>query len=156
MKLYFHAFTHDLSKFLPDEFFSYAYWFYGKYGKSYYEKKGSKYKSGYDETIYRCRDAKKAFEKAWVKHQNRNKHHPGNKKWQWILQQIVYSPKYKINSNMPIKYIKQMVCDLRAMSKQFKNDPIEWYNKNKPDFALKLSEKSLIDLERILVHGKKK
>ena len=29
--LYLHAFTHDLSKFLPDEFFPYANWFYGKF-----------------------------------------------------------------------------------------------------------------------------
>jgi hypothetical protein len=153
MGLYLHAFTHDLSKFLPDEFFPYANWFYGKYGKDYYEK-WANYEYGYDETIDYSRNAKKAFEKAWVKHQNRNKHHPGHKKWKIRLD--VYDMTKRNWHNIPIKYIKQMACDLRAMSKQFKNDPIKWYIKNKPDFALKLSEKSLIALEKILVHGKNK
>lgn len=30
--LYLHAFTHDLSKFLPSEFIPYAKWFYGENG----------------------------------------------------------------------------------------------------------------------------
>ena len=49
--------THDLSKFLPSEFFPYMNYFYGN------------------------RKDKKAFDYAWLLHQKRNKHH-----WQyWIL-----------------------------------------------------------------------
>lgn len=46
-----HGITHDLSKFLPSEFFPYAKWFYGKTGD------------------------KDGFDVAWCLHQHRNKHH---------------------------------------------------------------------------------
>lgn len=49
-----HACIHDLSKFLPSEFFPYADWFYGP------------------ESGDRC---KRRFEVAWLHHKNRNKHH---------------------------------------------------------------------------------
>lgn len=51
MGLYWHAITHDLSKFLPSEFFPYMENFHG----------GGKNRRSMDE--------------AWVKHKNRNKHH---------------------------------------------------------------------------------
>lgn len=56
------ALTHDMSKFLPDEWFPYARTFYTRDGKSRYKPD-------------------KAFNLAWLKHQHRNEHH-----WQhWVL-----------------------------------------------------------------------
>lgn len=52
--MYLHAFTHDLSKFLPSEFFYYAQYFYG----------GNK-----------TEEVTKNFVKAWSLHYKRNKHH---------------------------------------------------------------------------------
>ena len=55
--IWWRGITHDLSKFLPSEFFPYMNYFYGN-------KKN-----------------KEAFDYAWLLHQKRNKHH-----WQyWIL-----------------------------------------------------------------------
>ena len=62
--------THDLSKFLPDEFIPYALHFYGGI------------KTGRDETgYYKPTDTGDPdFEMAWLLHQKRNDHH-----WQWWI-----------------------------------------------------------------------
>ena len=66
--------VHDLSKFLPDEFFPYMFWFYGKYGikmkSAPLEINGCKVK-GYDK-YKKCLEQ---FDQAWLKHIHRNKHH---------------------------------------------------------------------------------
>jgi len=53
--LYIHAFSHDLSKFLPSEFFAYAEKFYGD------DRNGDK--------------VNRDFAIAWLHHSHRNKHH---------------------------------------------------------------------------------
>lgn len=93
--LYVHAFTHDLSKFLPSEFFPYANKFFKKDDKNAAENK-------------------ELFNKAWKKHYTRNKHHPEH----WV------------GRDMPIKHIKQMVCDLKAMSRKFGGSAQEYYLNN--------------------------
>jgi len=52
--------VHDLSKFLPSEFGPYAYYFYGPYPRD-------------DE--YKPKYVVEAFNRAWLNHQHRNKHH---------------------------------------------------------------------------------
>ncbi|MGL5574462.1 MAG: DUF5662 family protein [Sarcina sp.] len=55
-KMYIHAFTHDISKFYPSEFFPYA------------------------RHDFSSQEHDEEFEKAWDKHKQRNKHH-----WQhWV------------------------------------------------------------------------
>ena len=97
---------HDLSKLLPDEFIPYAKHFYGTDD----EKKSVEDK----------------FDKAWLLHQKRNKHH-----WQhWILREddggtkIIY---------MPTKYYTEMVCDWVGAGRAIhgKKDIKEWYDSNK-------------------------
>lgn len=51
--------THDLSKLLPDEWFPYANFFYGRNGASQED----------------LEDMQAAFDLAWLKHQHRNPHH---------------------------------------------------------------------------------
>ena len=58
MGLYLHAFTHDISKFMPSEFFPYAIYFYGQF-----------------KTEDERNQAKEVFDRAWLRHQNRNGHH---------------------------------------------------------------------------------
>lgn len=92
LHMFIHALTHDLSKFRPSEFFTYANFFYGN-GES--------------------------FKDSWFRHYSRNKHHHQY----WV----------DVNGNaveMPIKYIKQMVADMRAMSRVFGNTPAEYYSNN--------------------------
>ena len=120
--LFYQGIVHDLSKFLPSEFFPYAEYFYGK------------------------GDNQNEFDLAWLLHQRRNKHH-----WEyWILHDHIEfgwvgSAKAFV---MPLKYTKEMFCDWvgagKAMGKHSpKNDPYkearEWYEKNE--------EKRLINIE---------
>lgn len=123
-KMYLHAITHDLSKFSPAEFFPYAEWFYGEYG------------TNIDSTLLlipqikekheRC---KAKFEKAWRHHYRRNKHHWNH----WV------------GTNMPIKYISQMICDWDAMSIKFGGTKYEFYMNNYDNIDLSLN--SRLDLE---------
>ena len=52
-----HGLTHDLSKFYPSEFFAYAEKFFG------------------GDYAYKYFNVESAFDKAWLLHQHRNKHH---------------------------------------------------------------------------------
>lgn len=137
-KMYLHAFTHDLSKFLPDEFFPYANWFYGEYGQFEYNKlkelnkKFSLEISEKDALIHSCRIK---FNKAWKKHYTRNKHH-----WN-----------YWSEWNVPIitvKYIKQMICDWESMGIKFGDTAKEYYEKNKD--RIKINKDSREVLEHLL------
>ena len=105
--LYLHAFTHDSSKFLPSEFFAYAEKFHSQTYK------------------YELPDKEKKFKIAWLYHQRRNKHH-----WDyWVNSE-------GIALDMPAKYIKQMVCDWRGVSRKFGDTPLSFYNKNRKDINI--------------------
>jgi len=112
--LYIHAFLHDLSKFLPSEFIPYAKFFYET-------NRTKKYKQSDESNLN--------FQKGWLKHQKRNKHH-----WNyWVsitrVDKIIALP-------MPKKYIRQMICDWRGMSRKFGGTAEEYYKKNVNKFIL--------------------
>lgn len=114
MGMFIHAFTHDLSKFRPSEFFPYARYFYA-------EKRIKEYNN--------YTGIQQDFEKAWMLHQKRNKHH-----WNYW---ISISGKNKINSvPMPGKYVKQMIADWKGMSKKFGDTATSFYLKNKDKMIL--------------------
>jgi len=116
--LYQRAFTHDLSKLLLSEWFSYMNYFYGK-TPSYYSD-------------FHIPGRNLAFDTAWLKHIHRNDHH-----WQyWILRQ---DDGEKISLPMPNKCRIEMVCDWigagKAQGHLSKNgdrygEVREWYRKN--------------------------
>ena len=103
--LFLQGITHDLSKFLPDEFIPYMNHFYGK-------EKSDK--------------IKEAFNIAWLKHQRRNKHH-----WQWWI--LVQDEEKTKKIEMKHKYCIEMICDWKGAGKAItgKDDIIPWYNRNK-------------------------
>src|SRR5438128_6450654 len=69
--LYWLGLIHDWSKFMPDEWFPYAEFFYGKNSKTVRDSTG----------YYKPTDTGDArFDFAWLLHQKRNRHH-----WQWWL-----------------------------------------------------------------------
>ncbi len=140
--VYIHAFTHDLSKFYPDEFFAYARYFYGDYlskGQCYRASpmciiSPKKYKE----------DIKMDFDKAWDKHKERNKHHWENEgyvKWMLIeISEVEYDVWRDIKKNdkyykrvrvcnMPKKYMLQMICDLEAMAIKFNDSAKKYFDK---------------------------
>ncbi|MCD3321820.1 hypothetical protein G8V07_15250 [Clostridium botulinum D/C] len=109
--LFIHAFTHDLSKFLPSEFIPYARYFYGDYPSDAVSNLPFVTRK---DKILTENIIKADFEKAWEHHYKHNKHHP----------------EYWIGKNMPCKYINQMICDLKGMSRKFGDTAQEYYLKN--------------------------
>ena len=96
-----HGITHDLSKFLPSEFFPYAEKFFsGDYAYKYFEVIDN-------------------FNIAWLYHQKRNKHH-----WNYWVDSCGRA------LPMPRKYVMQMLADWRAMGRQHGDTAAEFYEKN--------------------------
>jgi hypothetical protein len=113
-RLFIEGIIHDISKFLPDEFFPYMNYFYGAV-KTPEEK---------DKT-------KKKFNVAWLKHQHRNKHH-----WQyWILKN---DQKGWEAIEIPERNLQELVCDWVGAGKAIhgKNDVIKWYEENSRNFII--------------------
>lgn len=112
--LYIHAITHDLSKFYPSEFIPYA--------KFFYEKDRFKNYKQNDENDLN-------FLRGFVHHQSRNKHH-----WNYW---VSVTRKNEIEPvPMPIKYVEQMVCDWKGMSRKFGGDPRDYFLENKHNMIL--------------------
>lgn len=133
--LYSHAFTHDLSKFNPKEFFPYAEWFYGYNGLKLKEKYNEEQlTNGMSCVSKNYLESKENFEKAWQHHKDKNKHH-----WNYWHERDLM---------MPTKYIKQMICDWKAMSRKFGDTAQEYYLKNFDNF--KLHKQSRLCLEKLL------
>jgi len=123
--LYWHAITHDMSKFRPSEFIPYAKFFFSKNRTKVYNKDDEN-----DEN----------FLKGWLLHQKRNKHH-----WNfWVCltrkDEIIPVP-------MPKKYVKQMICDWKGMSRKFGGYWVDYYNDNKHAFILHQDTIDLIEQE---------
>lgn len=134
-RLYWQGITHDLSKFLLDEFIPYANYFWG-------DKLNDREKAKY---IKPTTTSDKTFDFAWLLHLKRNKHH-----WQWwILPED--SGGIKILP-MPNKYLEEMLCDWtgagRVQGRNFSD--IEWYQRNKNQMQLnpKTQKEVVCRLER--------
>lgn len=111
---------HDMSKFLPDEFFSYARYDFSDDGNNDDKERAD-------------------FDLAWLKHQRRNKHH-----WQhWLLMNDSGIAHYDEWDNcpcwmkqveplpMPDRYIREMVADWKGAGRAYGNpDTVGWYMKN--------------------------
>ena len=125
--LYWHGITHDLSKFRPSEFFPYARFFHRK-------DRTKKYKQSDESDI--------DFQIGWNLHQKRNKHH-------WNYWVSITRKNEIIPLIMPRKYVKQMICDWKGMSRKFGGVWYEYYIKNKDDFILHETTKQYIVAERL-------
>ena len=130
LMLFIHAFTHDMSKFRPSEFISYAKWFYGKYGVNLKIGELTILDNAFL-AAKKKQETKQKFDTAWIKHYSRNKHH-----WN-----------YWENNVMPYKNILQMVCDWEAMGINFGNSAKEYYIKNCDKIKLHSQSKLIIEWE---------
>lgn len=116
---------HDMSKFLPDEWFAYANYFYNSDGSP--RTKDSPESSA-------------AFQLAWLKHQHRNPHH-----WQhWVLRE---DSGLTLVLPMPLKYVKEMVADWRGAGKAIngKDDVIKWYAYNRGQMLLAKETRTYVE-----------
>ena len=109
----FQGLFHDLSKYMPSEFF---------YGCKFYQ--GTRSPNEGERDAY-------GFSYAWMHHKGRNKHH--FEYW------TDYDPVTRRMSpvKMPVKYVKEMFCDRVAASKIYKGKdytdsaPLEYFMKAK-------------------------
>lgn len=92
--LYLQGIKHDLSKFLPTEFFSSARYFQGNRSPIEAEKEDIGYSI------------------AWFNHKGRNRHH-----WEWWTDFEVDG--IVIASKIPEKYVYEMVCDFVGAGKAY-------------------------------------
>lgn len=127
---------HDLSKFMPDEFFPFMRWNYSIYGRK---------AIGVEYVAVQHARCKASFEKALRKHYLRNKHHWNH----WV-----YVDEFGSNAvQMPEKYMKEMVLDWRAMSKAFTNDvdnTKNWYLGHRDSMVLHPLTKLWLDAELLV------
>ena len=127
------GFVHDWSKFRLSEFIPYARYFYGDYPE--YKDSNSHVPKG----LFK-QDIERHFDKAWLYHIHRNSHH-----WQfWLLQEDDGPLK---NIPIPLKYLKEMVCDWRGAGKAItgKDNTPAWYNDNQERINLNRVNRSWIE-----------
>lgn len=115
--------VHDLSKFLPSEWFPYARYFYG--GERPSRRDFVSPEVRYAMWDY-CREGvQEAFDRAWLAHQHRNPHHYQH----WILREDSGEVKCL---PMPWKYRAEMLADWRGAGLALgKPDTAGWYLANR-------------------------
>lgn len=106
---------HDWSKFLPDEWWAYARFFYDNAPSEAEAARRCPHYTGPT-----AESVKSNFDLAWLKHQKRNKHH-----WQyWVLINDTEDTQYL---PMPDRYIREMVADWRGASGARGADARDWW-----------------------------
>ena len=121
IKLLWFSVIHDISKFLPSEWWAYA--------RTFYKSDGSKQ---YNET--------QEFTIAWNNHQKRNKHH-----WQYWL--ITWDRGTTEAIPMPNIYISEMIADWFGAGRAItgKWEAPQWYQKNKDKIILHPDTRSIVE-----------
>lgn len=121
---FFIAIFHDWDKFLPDEWFPYARTFYAPDGTNQYlpDKTG--------------------FSVAWLKHQNRNKHH-----WQYWM--ITWDKGNTECLPMPDVYRREMLADWRGASLALfgEDNTAYWYLENQDNIQLHPETRAWLESE---------
>ncbi len=131
---------HDLSKFLPDEWFPYARYFYGKY-PHVWEIQPAEWRF-----VTRSQeDVETVFDVAWLEHIHRNRHHPQH----WVLREDSGALKLL---DMPERYLYEMVADWDGAGRALGNaDSVaEWYAKNRDRLVLSDFNRTWIEHELAL------
>lgn len=112
----FQGLKHDLSKYLPIEFFESA---------RYYEE-------GKYSPIKKCKEIN-GYSMAWIHHKNHNKHH----------YEYWYDYNAKIESPIiPFKYVLEMICDSFAAGIVYQGK--NWTNKYQLEYWNKVKDKAII------------
>ena len=131
---------HDWHKFLPVEWFPYAYYFYHENGTLFNGDTYWHYKHHMQ--------IEQDFTKAWLSHQKRGKHH-----WQyWILlkDNTPFHKRLDIENALPIpdKIIKEMVSDWIGAGRAIhgNDDAMNWYQQNKDKMILHPDSRMKVEL----------
>lgn len=123
---------HDLSKFLPSEWWPYCRYFYGGPHKPFADfSSGLKYE--FDCWSISQEGIEHTFNYAWLFHQHRNHHH-----WQyWVLRE---DSGKTITIPIPKKYVLEMIADWIGAGRAItgKYEVKEWYASNADKMQLHL------------------
>jgi Family of unknown function (DUF5662) len=124
---------HDWDKFLPDEWFPYASFFYELDGT----KVERRDKTGYYNPVATINNS---FQKAWFLHAKRNKHH-----WQWW---ILPTEGEDLILLMPEVYVREMVADWRGAGRALGSamDAKDWYIANKDKMKLHPRTRAFVEV----------
>lgn len=132
--LYKQGICHDLSKYMPSEFWVGAKYYQGNRSPNNAERED------------------KGYSGAWLHHKGRNKHHYEY----WIDYSIRYTPGGMAPAPMPVKYIVEMLMDRVAACKVYKKEtytnksPLEYYQSGKDPAPL--HDKTRMLLEFLLTY----
>lgn len=134
--------VHDWSKFLPDEWIPYAYYFYGDKAKQNREWFALTAKYGVFEAAPYGEHYEDKFNIAWNHHQHRNDHH-----WQyWILNQDDGG-----ECLMPMTHAarREMLADWRGAGRAItgKDNTPEWYIKNMKNIQLRDETRAWVEAQ---------
>lgn len=104
---------HDWHKLLPDEFFPYMEMFYGHNGGSYYVL---------DKNDPRRIVVEAEFNRAWLKHQRRSRHH-------WQAHLLLEDSGAVKPLEVPERLVREMLADWRGAGRAItgKDDTLNWY-----------------------------
>lgn len=130
---------HDWTKFLPSEYFPYVNFFYGHKISEDDEQRMIRL-MGYCPKHKTEKYIEEQFDRAWLLHQNRNKHH-----WQyWVLTE---DSGKSIPLSIPSKYAKEMVADWAGAGRTItgKWDIKEWYQENRHKMNIHAETKTEIE-----------
>ena len=133
--------VHDWSKFLPSEWIAYARFFYSVVPLKDRDALRQKYFELFGSYPWKSvAEVKDDFNRAWLLHQHRNKHH-----WQhWVLREDsgrVYALK------MPLRYVLEMLADWEGAGRAItgKADSSAWYTKNRINIILHPETQLFVD-----------
>lgn len=128
--LYRQGIMHDLSKYMPVEFF-----------------RGVKYFQG-DRSPNDAERMDTGVSLAWLHHKGRNKHHFEY----WIDYDVMGEQKGGMTGlEMPLRYVVEMVCDRIAASKIYKKEeytdraPLEYFEKGKARYMMHKNTMKLLE-----------
>lgn len=120
---------HDWHKLTPGEWFAYVETFYG-------DKPNPRRKDGgYDPNA-----VSDAFDLAWLRHQNRGKHH-----WQWWTLALDDGGTRALA--MPCRYRREMLADWRGAGRAISgsDDCLAWYDVNRTNMVLHAETREWIE-----------
>lgn len=139
--LYRQGLLHDLSKYMPSEFFVGCKYYQGTMSPNNMERKVKGYSS------------------AWLHHKGRNKHHLEY----WIDYAIPVERDGKLEHGgicgmkMPVRYVVEMFIDRMSASKNYQKEkysqesPLGYYNKGKEQYILHEDTRALLELLLVML-----
>jgi hypothetical protein len=132
--------VHDWTKFLPDEWIPYAYYFYGDKAKQNQEWFDLSAKYGCFELTPWGEHYGDKFNIAWNHHQKRNDHH-------WQYWQIIEDSGREFTIKMSEAARKEMLADWRGAGRAIngKDDTKAWYLKNRDHIRLRDEDREWIE-----------